>query len=115
MTPLSPCPFCAGSAGLHIGLHSWTDAIVVCTECCAEGPMEDEPSDAPEVKAEKAIAAWNRRPAQPDTGAVAVIAGLLRARIQIGGTDWDKSSYGADMNAEEVASAILTALSRQAA
>ncbi|WP_295195096.1 hypothetical protein [uncultured Brevundimonas sp.] len=35
------------------------------------------------------------------------IAKVLRERVQIGGTDWDKSAYGADMNAEEVADAIL--------
>lgn len=35
------------------------------------------------------------------------IAKVLRERVQIGGTDWDKSAYSADMNAEEVADAIL--------
>jgi Lar family restriction alleviation protein len=52
---LKPCPFCGGEARLH------DENFILCDECCTEGNLYTDPSDA--------IAAWNRR-ATPPTDAM---------------------------------------------
>jgi Lar family restriction alleviation protein len=63
---LLPCPFCGGDAQLQVGLHSFDDALIACTNCCAEGPLCNEApfkDEARDYNRAEAITAWNTRTA----------------------------------------------------
>lgn len=61
----APCPFCGGKAECFMGRHSFTDIILECSDCGAEGPMFD--ADTGDNEADKATNAanaikhWNTR------------------------------------------------------
>lgn len=63
---LLPCPFCGGAA-----LLTWhaTDCFAArCTDCCAEGPLPANDTEA------EAITAWNRRAGQSHADAALLAA-----------------------------------------
>ena len=63
---LDACPFCAGKAKAHTGLHMFVDVIVRCEGCMTEGPLFDYEADGDDDEAlERNMAAaakhWNTR------------------------------------------------------
>lgn len=65
---LKACPFCGGEAQMLVGSLAYTDAIVECTLCGAQGEafgMFDIPVTGLQDHIAEAAAAWNKRVPHP--------------------------------------------------
>ena len=60
---LKPCPFCGGKAEPFKGRRNFTDIIIRCVDCNAEGPLfdADDKENAERINAGAAVMHWNGR------------------------------------------------------